>query len=487
MGVTATENLFYKDVEALQREFKRKAFDVIIIGSGTSGLTTASTLHERGLRCCILEAGPDHFLTGIQNTELRYSRTLTRKLRATTRYAPELSSGGSFGNNYSCLGGRSIFWNGSSPRFAASDFAGWPFGLGDLSDDYAWAESAFRVSRALGQTPLAEVIREKLSSTHDPEPCPFAFDAQSPPPHTSRSGVASALGPFFERCGSALADDEIVLSTGIQVTEILVEAGRAVGVRIEDGSGAKMELFAQSVVLAAGGIESIRLSALSDIPDPHGRIGVGLQEHIFYLARFHAHHLYDPEKPDTAAVFIRAASQHVHQWEIHAPGPHLLTVDALDDWSPSPTSAYRLMARAFVATEKRDSNRVECRKGDLGSAVVHFSHSDADEGAKAAILKDAVRLQRALGADIAEGQPAEDPGRFRAPGSSYHEAGGLDMGIDPSMSVTDPDGNFHTVAGLVNVDAAGFPRIGATNPHLTIKAVARRKARVLAERLKEST
>ena len=57
---------------------------------------------------------------------------------------------------------------------------------------------------------------------------------------------------------------------------------------------------------------------------------------------------------------------------------------------------------------------------------------------------------------------------------------------DPNASVTAPDGRFHTAPELVCADAAAFPRIGATNPHLTIVAIARRKARLLADRLAAS-
>lgn len=86
-------------------------------------------------------------------------------------------------------------------------------------------------------------------------------------------------------------------------------------------------------------------------------------------------------------------------------------------------------------------------------------------------------------ASAADAVPLDAPERIRAPGSSYHEAGGLDMGTSPDQSVTDADGVFHAVRNLVCADAASFPMVGATNPHLAILAGARRKARTLIERL----
>jgi choline dehydrogenase-like flavoprotein len=57
------------------------------------------------------------------------------------------------------------------------------------------------------------------------------------------------------------------------------------------------------------------------------------------------------------------------------------------------------------------------------------------------------------------------------------------MGADPKTSVTDAYGRFHKAPMLLCADAASFPRIGATNPHLTIVAMARRQAAKLAASL----
>jgi choline dehydrogenase-like flavoprotein len=179
-------------------------------------------------------------------------------------------------------------------------------------------------------------------------------------------------------------------------------------------------------------------------------------------------------------VYVPSAAQDSAQWELHAPGRRLFALDDGSVWSPAATDAYALMLRAFAATEKRDANRVEVREGGLGSAIVHFEHSQRDLQRKAEIAETAARLCDALGASLREE-------RFAGPGGSYHEAGGLDMGSDASTSVTDPDGRFHAVPNLLCVDAAAFPRIGATNPHLTLVAVSRRQSTSLAQRLLANT
>jgi choline dehydrogenase-like flavoprotein len=61
-------------------------------------------------------------------------------------------------------------------------------------------------------------------------------------------------------------------------------------------------------------------------------------------------------------------------------------------------------------------------------------------------------------------------------GETYHEAGTLWMGDDPSQSVTDPNGKFHHVGNAYCCDQAAFPTVGSVNPALTGLTLARRMA-----------
>lgn len=474
------------DAEELARAAQEQPFDAVIIGGGTAGLATAISLYEAGLKIAVLEAGPAPFLTHISNTDLRFAPELLRNLRNVTRYAPKLAGGGTFGNNYGCLGGRGLFWNGAAPRFSAADFAGWPIGAADLEEDYRWAEAQFRVGTAMGRTAIGQrLIAQLRDAGLDAEPGPFAADIDNLYHGRLSAGIASALGPFFRSCGDALAAGTVRLAIDTIAQQVVVEGGKATGVVAATGTGAPVMIASRAVVLAGGGFESIKLAALSDVPDPDGRIGRGVQEHLFYSAMLDTVSAYDPALRDSAIIFVRALSQDAHQWELHVPGNRLFAIDALEPWSPTASPDYQVMIRAFAATEKRDANRVEAAAGGLGSVTVHFTHSQADEDAKRRIADDAERLCSAIGATAAGGPPIGSTERFRAPGSSYHEAGGLDMGDDPNTSVTDALGRFHHVPNLVSSDAAAFPRIGATNPHLTILAIARRKGRALAETLKQ--
>jgi choline dehydrogenase-like flavoprotein len=318
------------------------------------------------------------------------------------------------------------------------------------------------------------------------EPGPFAFDADESYTGQLSAGVASALGPFFRACGDALAQPQSRIHVAVDALAqaVLFSGNKVRGVlAASPGSAVSVEILARSVVLCGGGIESVRLAALSSVPDPSERIGKGVQEHLFYLANLHGPHLYDPLRSDTAVIYSRATTADTHQWEMHAPGNRLLAVDDGTPWEPAATAPYEFMLRAFAATEKRDDNLVVAAAGGLGSATVHFTHSKADELRKELIASDALRICGALGLIAAQAPDICSLARFRPFGNSYHEAGGLDMGEDIARSVTDPWGRFHHAQGLICADAAAFPRIAATNPHLTVIAVARRKALRLVEDL----
>lgn len=481
------DTLLTTPAPVLASESAQSPFDCVIVGGGSSGLTVARTVAERGpsLRLALLEGGPAPFLTHVTNTELRFSRELTRSVRDQVSYWPTLPDGSQFGPNYGCLGGRGLFWNGAAPRFRDHDFDGWPLSPVDLHAHYQWAEREFRVTRRLGESDVARRIIDCLSASGFPaEPGPFAVDCGVAAPGTLGAGIASGLGMFFRGAGEAVAVGRVRVATDTLVHRIIHEGGSASGVVASTGGGDAVEIAARSVVLAAGGIESSRIAVLSAVPDSSGTIGVGLQEHHFFDCWFEAPHLYSDAEPAVAVVWVPSAAQDAAQWELHAPGRSLFTLDDGLPWQPAAAERYRVMIRSFCATDKAAANRVEPRPGPRGSATIHFVHTPVDEQRRSRMLTDARRLADQLGMEAVGELEVDAPARFRAPGSSYHDAGGLDMGTDPATSVTDTDGRFHAVGNLVCADAAAFPRIGATNPHLTIVALARRKALALADRLR---
>lgn len=72
------------------------------------------------------------------------------------------------------------------------------------------------------------------------------------------------------------------------------------------------------------------------------------------------------------------------------------------------------------------------------------------------------------------------PNWRRSLGTTYHEAGTLWMGSDPSNSVTNGEGRFHHIQNAYACDQSIFPTVGSVNPVLTGLTLARQLAEVLA-------
>ena len=67
-------------------------------------------------------------------------------------------------------------------------------------------------------------------------------------------------------------------------------------------------------------------------------------------------------------------------------------------------------------------------------------------------------------------------------GSTWHDAGTLFMGDEPSASVTDTSGHFHHIGDAACVDQALFPTVGSANPVLTGLCLARKTAETIVAR-----
>ncbi len=67
-----------------------------------------------------------------------------------------------------------------------------------------------------------------------------------------------------------------------------------------------------------------------------------------------------------------------------------------------------------------------------------------------------------------------------------HQMGGCPMGEDPQTSVVNSDGRHHHIDNLSIIDASTFPTSIGANPQLSIYAMAARQATLLAEKLKSA-
>ena len=126
--------------------------DVVVIGSGMGGATTALALARRGVDVLVLERGGR-----LPREPANWSPRavfLERRYKPSERWLD--GAGGSFvpGVHY-MVGGNTKVYGASLPRFRERDFTAiehregtspaWPFSYGDLEPYYAEAERIYRV------------------------------------------------------------------------------------------------------------------------------------------------------------------------------------------------------------------------------------------------------------------------------------------------------------------------------------------------------
>ncbi|MFZ1153550.1 MAG: GMC oxidoreductase [Solirubrobacteraceae bacterium] len=453
-------------------------WDAVVVGAGAAGLSAARALVECGRRVAVIDGGPLVLLTHASTTDLRFDGAGLTRLRAMLEYSPRNAGGGSFGHLIGCVGGRALFWNGAAPRFAARDFAVWPLSLGDLAPYYEWAERDLRVTRDFGAGGLGETVCRLLRESGLPaEQGPYAVDTQATRDGWIGGTVGNPVASLL-RAGLLTAEQPRlrVAARSFARRMLLGGDGRVAGVAVSDlDVGSEHELRSRSVVLAAGGLESVRLAMASALPDRSGRLGKGIVDHLFCRA-YHpvSPMLYDPNKPEAAIVAVPADESRAFQLEIHMPSDDLFAQSEYSVWEPSGSRAYSAMVRSFAPLQPREDCFVELGSSDEpGDYTVHFSYSKADLALLDAMAGGIEQVGTALKADRLGAVE-----RF-SPGDSHHEAGGMAMGADPSTAVCDPFGRSYAVPNVVVADASAWPTVSAANPCLTITALARRQAEQL--------
>jgi|SRR5579863_4434687 len=476
------DSLLLASLASISEASLKTPYDAVVVGGGTAGITTARTLVESGRRVALLELGPLALLTHLSSTGLRFDADLARAVQTALQFSPSLPDGTPFGALIKGVGGRGMFWNGASPRFLEEDFNGWPFKLADLETHYTWAEEQLGVSRDYGSGGLGQTVLRLLRRAGYPaEFLPFAVDTRPTRDGWLGGTVGNSVVPLLRSGALTAAGKPLQMATNAYATAILLNDKKtaALGVTAADQtSGQAYDVKARSVVLAAGGFESVKLAALSGVPDKSELLGRMITDHLFCRAYYPVEPgIYLPDVPEACMLLIRPDADRPYQTEVHLPGDNIFTLKGNSFWHPDATRAYAFMVRNFAPVRPRVENYIEARPGGPGSFIVHFTYAAEDLELREAMTAELDAIRAALGAG-----PSVLT-QIMPPGASHHEAGGLCMGTDRDVSVTDPYGRFHLTSNIVVADAAAWPDVAPANPHLTIAAIARRQATQLSKDL----
>lgn len=447
--------------------------EVCVIGSGFAGVALATRLAEQGIDTVLLEAGGaspkplaaeggdgrfPYAATGDAVFPLDWNRTIA-------------------------IGGTSHRWSGVVSRFLANDFrtrsafglfADWPLGFDDLRP---WYDEAETVLMTQGASPRsgAEPPRDRRyaiewpreddalsrSAAYERLACfPLAFSSRHP---AGRAGDPIRLHevelPRFAALPAA------TLRADCAVLRLCERDGGIVGVDVARPNAAVERIAAHHFVLAAGVLETLRLLLLSTSAAwPNG-----LGNRYDQLGRFvHAH----PRQ---------------RSW-VRRQGP----------WADLRV-AYR--SYAYADALRREGLGSVCLDINLlgDDAGLDFTR-EAEPSAESRVRLDPARtdgwgrplalldanateVDRRTARRVAELDEELRPILFGTGdrlGASFvtwfHPAGGCRMGSEPETAVVDRDGRIFGIENLFVAGAATFPTSGASNPTLTVVALALRLA-----------
>lgn len=518
-------------------------YDVIVVGSGPGGGTTAARIAETGKRVLLLERGDylprerDNWDSQVVFGKGKYTADETFYDIDDNTYHPEL---------HYFVGGNSKVYGAALFRLLPSDFddvrhpngiaPAWPISYQDLERYYVQAEHLYWVHGRHGEDPFA-----------GPSSCDYRYPPVSHAPRIQElSDGLTQLGlhPFHLPLGVDLTEDEtgkptpdsrcircnrvdgfpclvgakadaewavirpalaahnnLTLMTRSTVQQLLTDpTGKTVtGVLTTLADGSTATFAADIVVLSAGPILSAVL-LLKSANDAHPN---GLANSSDVVGRHYMRHnntaLMAFSRQPNPTVFQKTLALNdfygpSKHWEY--PMGNIQMLGKSDAWqvkgqSPSglgwaPSATYDVVAKHsldfWLASEDlplRDS-RVTLRRD--GSVKLALQPDNNTEGLK--------RLRHVfdgmlndLGLHSKSFERSLYLHKAMDVSATAHQAGTVRFGTDRRSSALDVNCKAHDVDNLYVVDGSFMPSIGAVNPTLTIIANALRVSDHIADRL----
>jgi|TARA_R110002126_G_scaffold68035_5_gene172051 choline dehydrogenase-like flavoprotein len=498
------------DAATLENETTLEA-DVIIIGTGAGGGTSAEILAQNGFKVLLVEEGSLKTSSDFKNDEAKAYADLYQEglARATADGGIGILQGRTVG------GTTTVNWT-SSFRTPEPTLAHWAkeHNVKGL-DSQSMAPWYARMEERLGVAPWAvpanannDIIRlgcEKLGYHWKVIPrnvrgCwNLGYCGTGCPTNAKQSMLVTTIPAALEKGATLVhsARAESLVVTGDRVTEVLC---RGMNSTLTAATGQRLRLRGKHIVLAGGAINSPALLLRSKAPDPHGRLGKRTFLHPvnMTLARF-----------DRDINGFYGAPQSIYsdhfQWDQGTTGPMGYKLE-VPPMQPSITSALMggmgqenlqrmngLAQSNLLLALLRDGFHEQSQGGsvalrDNGDPVLDYPLNDyLWDGVRRAYLSMG-EIQFAAGAKSvmpthahARESHSWDDFKQQIDELSYrihdvrlataHIMGGCAMGEDPAQAVVDSRGRHHQLDNLSVLDGSIFPTSIGANPQLSIYGI----------------
>jgi choline dehydrogenase-like flavoprotein len=495
---------------------RRLGAEVVIIGSGMGGGTTALALARRGVDVLVLERG--------QRLPREPENWSPQEVFINRRYKPAEqwldAAGRAFrpGVHY-VVGGNTKVYGASLPRFRERDFTAvehlegtspaWPFGYADLERYYGEAERIYSVHGRVGEDPT-----EPWRSTPYPFPAldhePYIADLATRlrdlgvTPSSNAMGVDRRDGGSCIRCATcdgfpcmlgaksdsetcgidpAIATGHVRLMTGMYVRRLVTDGtGRKVDHLISEGPEGVVNVTGRKFLLAAGAVNSAALLlASADERHPRGLANSSDQVGRNFMMHNNAHIVAVDLNGKNDVVFQKTLS--VNDWyHDGSQGYPLGSMQLIGKVQGTmmkgtvphvPLIVLNQVARRSVEwlVMAEDLPSADNRVTVDASGTITTARKPKGMRTHRLLHSRAKHLLRSAGYDTVLTQQFDIS-------MNSHQCGTVVAGLDPAASVLDPWCKAHDLTNLWVIDGGFFPSSAAMNPALTIAA---QSLRVVAE------
>ncbi len=485
--------------------------DVVVIGTGAGGAAAGATLAEAGYDVVFVEEGSHHPTTSFNPYVTESIPRLYRDASATVIFGkppiPYVEG--------RCVGGSTVInggmayrppdrvldaWGRIAPALSGESLEPW-FAAAErsVSAELQSEESVGEDSRimAAGARSMGwhyTVNRRNQRACVGANNCALGC-----PTGAKQSALVSYLPRAFAKGARCL--------TEVRVERLLVERGRAVGVRgvgihpVTRRADRPVVVRARAVIVACGAVQTPLLMLAHRLGRPSGQLGRNFLCHpnAKVLAVY-------PDERDVRGW--QGVSQNTQIREFHEDGilfaENFVAPGILGAYLPfHGTEAWELMLRynhlvtSGVLVEDSGSGRVS--RTLLGTPLVRYDVTAQDHRRFLRGVKLLAEMHFAMGAekvllpffDQHVAQSVDDLASIDARQTdprtlelfTVHLMGTARMGADPTTSVVNLDGEVWDLPGAFVADASVFPTAIGVNPQITIMALASKIGAALGERL----